>query len=232
MRTTGDAVAWGRVGWCLGEVSSSPGEAQSHSATWGHDSPSQHPAAGPQSTPWPCPATQQPSLPQPITSSISWGPVPTAPSPFPTAARLSILHTQTLPLGKPWLVGGTPVPPPLCCRGTGVPALPLHPPSLISISGQAGPGLPGGGRGTRRFPLIAKINTLKFLQEAEECGTAGKNCFIICNNTKGEGGGQAARGEGRQRQRISRGGEGCFEVAVASPLPIALAQCHHRGLVP
>lgn len=43
------------------------------------------------------------------------------------------------------------------------------------------------------FPLIAKINTLKFLQEAEECRTAGKNCFIICNNTKARGGGRGGR---------------------------------------
>lgn len=38
------------------------------------------------------------------------GPVSTAPSPFPAAAWFSILRAQTLPLGKPQLVGGTPTP--------------------------------------------------------------------------------------------------------------------------
>lgn len=122
------------------------------------------------------------------------GSCPSVPSPLP---QLSFLSSADIATAKSMAGWGAPVPPPFCCRGAGVSALPLHPPSLISISGQAGPGLPGGGRGTRRFPLIAKINTLKFLQEAEECGTAGKNCFIICNNTKAEGGGVSCERRGK-----------------------------------
>lgn len=93
----------------------------------------------------------------------------------------------------------------------------------------------GGGMMAEKhsaFPLIAKINTLKFLQEAEECGTAGKNCFIICNNTKARGGGRegggerrAVRGEGRLRQRVGRGREGCFLVTVTRRMGSFGSQC-------
>lgn len=154
---------------------------------YGDDSPTQHPQnwtlkhllAGPTNYPLPSPQpTTSPGDPRP-----NWGPHnPSVPSALPQLGSVSFAT------GRNRTAWGAPVPPALCCRGAGVSALPLHPPSLISISGQVGPGLLGGGRGTRRFPLIAKINTLKFLQEAEECGTAGKNCFIICNNTKAGGG--------------------------------------------
>lgn len=131
--------------------------------------------------------------------------------------------------------GGTPGLPISAARGVGMAVPPQHLPSLISISGQAGPGRGGGGMMAEKhsaFPLIAKINTLKFLQEAEECGTAGKNCFIICNNTKARGGGRegggerrAVRGEGRLRQRVGRGREGCFLVTVTRRMGSFGSQC-------
>lgn len=107
--------------------------------------------------------------------------------------------------------GGTARPPHLLCRSTGAPASPRHPPPLV-INFHQWPSGARGGRGTRRFPLIAKINTLKFLQEAEECGTAGKNCFIICNNTKaggGAGGSHERRGKAEAKGWPRQGGLRC-----------------------
>lgn len=83
--------------------------------------------------------------------------------------------------------------PHLRCTGCRDGRAPPAPPVINFHQWPSGSRAGGGGMMAEKhsaFPLIAKINTLKFLQEAEECGTAGKNCFIICNNTKARGGGR------------------------------------------
>lgn len=109
-------------------------------------------------------------------------------------------------------------------RGARIPSAPSPPPIINFHQWPSGA---GGGRGTRRFPLIAKINTLKFLQEAEECGTAGKNCFIICNNTKaggGAGGSRERRGKAEAKGWPRRWGQPQLSTSTGTSSPKDVAR--------
>lgn len=140
---------------------------------------------------------------------------------FPTAGGRSVTAAWDPTAGR----GGTARPPHLLCRSTGAPASPRHPPPIINF--HQWPSGARGGRGTRRFPLIAKINTLKFLQEAEECGTAGKNCFIICNNTKaggGAGGSRERRGKAEAKGWPRRWGQPQLSTSTGTSSPKDVAR--------
>lgn len=160
MGTTGDAVEWGRVDWWLGVVSSSPGEAQSHAATWGHDSPSQYPAAGPQSTPWPHPATQQLSPPQPTTTSISWdqSPLPHHPSLLQPGSPSSVLRPYHWG-NRSWL-GGHPPPSSLLqgCRDA------CSPPASPIINFHQWPSGAGAARGWPRNTALSPDSKNKYIK--------------------------------------------------------------------
>lgn len=109
-------------------------------------------------------------------------------------------------------------------RGARIPSA-QPPPPIINF--HQWPSGARGGRGTRRFPLIAKINTLKFLQEAEECGTAGKNCFIICNNTKaggGAGGSRERRGKAEAKGWPQRWGQPQLSTSTGTSSPKDVAR--------
>lgn len=106
------------------------------------------------------PAAQQPSPPQPITSSISWRPAPTAPSAFPSAVQFSILHTQTLPLGKLRLAGGTQSP--LLCAA-GVQECLLPPASLI-INFHQWPSRAGAAQGWPRNTALSPDSKNKYIK--------------------------------------------------------------------